>query len=140
MKERSHIILKYTIAASIGAALVLLYLAGHPREGLPPAEVWRIWCDAFTVPGMLIFLTGVLVWLSGEGVFLGLGYAVSYMVRMLIPGMGHKHERYADYIERKTEKGKAKGYAFLFVVGGVMLLAAAVFLVLFYRAYTAPAI
>ena len=120
----------------------MVYIALSSRDfsfSMPKAELYRILCNAFTVPGMTFILLWALIWLVGQGALLSLGYALSYAMRMLIPRMAEKYgryETYAEYIERKTEKGKPKGYAFLFFVGLVFMAVAIISLILFYKNFT----
>ncbi len=125
--------IKYSVTIAVGGLLVWLYLwlrdfTGHE----PPAERYRILCDAFTVPGVLLMLTAALIALTNEGALSGISYMLGHAFRMLIPGMGYKHEKYADYVERKAEK-KVKGYGFIFFTGAAFFAVAAIFLALFFK-------
>ena len=125
---------RYGITAALAALTAGGHLALHGfSAALPADERYRILCDAFTVPGLMLVLIGVLVALSNEGSFDALGYAVRYAVRRLIPGAGLRQETYGDFVERRREQGRVRGYGFLFHVGLVFLCAAAVFLYLYYR-------
>ena len=92
---------------------------------------YQVLCDAFTVPGMLLILSGLLMFVANEGALDGLGYLGHYLKNMFIPGSRSKTKKYFDYVEAKREK-RVKGFGFLFVVGGVCMLIALVFLGLFY--------
>lgn len=125
-------LLKYGITAAIGIGIVLLTLNLHGFTTLTdPAARIRLLADAFTIPGVIIVMAGFLVMVANGGFFNGLSYVASYAVKMLIPGPGKKPERYGDYVERKRKQGKI-GYGFLFLTGGVFVLAAVVFTILFY--------
>ena len=128
-------LLKYGTTCAVGILMVWLYFWMRVESlselmMLKPVELYQMICDAFTVPGMIIPLMGCMVWLSNEGALDGVSYAVSFAIRMLIPGMGG-HERYGDYLERKRAN-RVKGYGFLFIVGGVFLAVALTFLALYY--------
>ena len=127
-------LLKYGITSVVGIGMVWLYFLFRVESfaelaALEPVALYQLVCDAFTIPGMIIPLMGCMVWLSNEGALDGVSYAVSFAVRMLIPGMGG-HERYGDYLERKRAN-RVKGYGFLFIVGGVFLAVALIFLALY---------
>jgi len=136
MKRWQSNLLKYGITTAIAASLVWFHmdLQGYASAAVP-AEQYRILADAFTIPGMLLLMVGLLVVISNEGMFEGLSYVVSYAVKTLVPGMNKGHERYGDYVERKREKGPVTGFGFLFVVGAVFMAAAGVFIALFYTVY-----
>lgn len=136
MKRWQVNLLKYGITAAVGAGMALTVLDLHGFSAAASlTEKYRILADAFTIPGVIILLSGVLVLISNEGMFEGLSYVVSYAVKMLIPGGNKDQERYADYVERKREKGPVRGIGFLFVAGGVFMAAALVFIALFYSVY-----
>ena len=128
-------LLKYGVAALIGAAMSATYLILRDFTGSEPlADRYRMLCDAFTIPGMVLMLSAALVALSNAGSFTGIGYSVKHMFNQLIPGMGLQRETYADYLERREDK-KVKGYGFLLQVGIVFMAVALVFYALFYRVF-----
>ena len=127
-------LIQYGLTVLFGAALAAIYLLTRSFTGSEPlAERYRMLCDAFTIPGVLLMMTAALLALSNEGAFTGLGYVSSHAMHMLIPGMGGRKETYADYLERKAEKGPVKGYGFLLHVGLAFFALAILFFILFYR-------
>lgn len=129
---------KAPVRYAVTAALAALTAAGHLwlhgwSRTLPAEERYRILCDAFTVPGLMLVLITALVALSNEGSFDALGYAVRYTVRRLIPGAGLRQETYGEFVERHREQGRVKGYGFLLHVGLVFLCTAGVFLYLYFK-------
>lgn len=112
-------------------------LQGGFTENVTLVARYRLLCDMFTVPGVFLLLAAALVFVSNEEFFTIFSYAFSYAFRSLIPGAlaGQKHERYSDYVERKREKGKIKGYSFLSFTGLAFLAIGLVFMFLFYRIY-----
>ena len=125
---------------STGAALLMIgyYCSSRNLMLESVMERWRILCDAFTIPGLTLIMVGFLVMIANEGFFDMLSYAASKAVGMFLPGRGfsEKDEKYYDYVQRKKEK-RATGFGFLFVVGGVCMALAMIFLLLFYRLYNA---
>ena len=89
-------------------------------------------CDAFTVAGLLMILFAGLMFVSGEGAFLGIGYALGRAVRIFIPTIGRKDESYAKYRERKTGKPKPKGEGAIFFTGLFFLAIGIIFLIIWY--------
>lgn len=133
-KKAQTRLLKYGITGGICLLLALVYCAARDFFQLELAEKYRVLCDAFTIPGLLCLCVGALIWASNDGFFYGLSYCLNVAWRALIPGARYKTERYYDYVTRKKEK-RIPGYGFLFLVGGVCMAVAIVFLVLFYRIY-----
>ncbi len=126
-------LLKYGITFSLAALLTAAGLKLNGYTGsLPPSEKYRILCDAFTIPGVMLMMLCALVALANEGSLDALSYAVRYAVRRLVPGNGGQKETYAEYLERKRTQ-RVRGYSFLFWVAIVFLAAAAVFLILFFK-------
>ena len=132
-------IIKYAIACLIGALMVYIALSSRNFSfSMPKVDIYRMLCDAFTIPGMTMILLSALIWLTGQGALSGLGYVVSYALRMLIPRIAEKygrHETYAEYLDRKSEKGKPKGYGFILHVGIAFMVIAVICMILFYRYY-----
>lgn len=135
MNERWKVnLLKYGISAVVCGGLVWFYVSQRSFGAQELMEKYRILCDAFTVPGLLLMMFGALLAISNQGAFDGIGYALSITWKALIPGGRTKMEKYFDYVERRRSK-KTNGYGFLFVVGGVCMAIALVFMILFYQLY-----
>lgn len=128
-------LIKYGICVAFALLMVWIYFSlrldsFEEFSALDIVERFVLLSDAFTIPGGILLMSGALVALSNNGALDGVGYAMRLMVRMLIPGMGRKQERYSDYVERKKDK-KLSGYGFLFISGGFFLLIGIVFMVLY---------
>ena len=132
MKRWTAFLLKYGITALVGGLLTWLTLDLHGFSStMPKLQQYRLLCDAFTIPGIILVMVGFLVMIANAGNFLGLGYAVKHAVKMLIPFGNKKDERYYDYYQRK-QQGKITGYGFIFITGLVFMAVAMVFFTLFY--------
>lgn len=135
MSKRVKLLLaKYGGSAAFVALMAWLYINLRDFDGAKLVDQYRMLSDAFTVPGILLLMFGCLIWISNLGALDGLAYAVSFAIRSLIPGARYKDEKYADYVERHREK-RLKGYGFLFISGGVTMVVAIVFMILFYNLY-----
>lgn len=132
MKRWTAFLLKYGITTLVGGLLTWLTLDLHGFSStMPKLQQYRLLCDAFTIPGVILVMVGFLVMIANAGNFLGLGYAVKHAVKMLIPFGNKKDERYYDYYQRK-QQGKITGYGFIFITGLVFMAVAMVFFTLFY--------
>ena len=132
-------VIKYGISAALVFVLAYTFVAFRVEALsdlalLSDVELYRMLCDAFTIPGMLFLMAGLLMTVSNAGALDGVGCVVSNAVKMLIPGKAAKMERYKEYLDRKREN-RPKGYGFLYVVGGATMAVAMVFLLLFYQVY-----
>lgn len=122
---------KYGGCAVFTALLIWAYMGPRDFAGATLQDQYRMLCDAFTIPGLLMILLGALVWVSNEGALNGISYCLRVAVFALIPGKRQEgYEKYGDYVERKSQK-KVQGYAFLFYCGLVVSAVALVFLVLY---------
>ena len=128
-------LLRYGLTALLAALMTLAVLELHGfAQAATQADRYRILCDAFTIPGVILLMLGLLVWISDMGTFDGLSYSLRYAFRRLFFVGGAKTETYYDYKEQKKERRRQRsGYSFLLVVGGVFLAVAIVFMILFYR-------
>ncbi len=127
-------LLKYGITIGIGLLMAYAYVATRDLGSLELVDKYRVLCDAFTIPGVIMVMAGAIVWVANEGALDGLGYILTNGLAMLIPGKSGGTERYADYVERKR-KNRVKGYGFLFICGAIFLVVTFVFMALFYSIY-----
>lgn len=137
MSDRAKINLaKYGITTGLALVLIWIYCSTRNLFLQSTMERWRILCDAFTLPGLTYIMVGFLMMIANEGFFDMLSYACSKAVGMFLPGRGFAEdgEKYYDYVQRKKEN-RTKGFGFLFVVGGILMAFALLFLFLFYRLY-----
>ena len=126
---------KYGITVGLSLALAYLYAALRiDWENAEPVSLYLTLCDAFTVPGLLLVMSGLLMTFSNAGAMDGLGYVVVNGLKMLIPGGGAKMEGFKEYLERRRNN-RVKGYGFLYVTGFACLAIAGVFMILFYSVY-----
>lgn len=128
--KRKVDLLTYGITFGACVAFVIWHLVSNKVLELATLDQLRILCDAFSLPGMLCLLGGLMVWASNNGSFIAVGFILTYAFRALIPGTG-KPENFTQYRERMLEKPDIP-YGFLFVVGGVFFGISLIFLVLFH--------
>ena len=135
MSDRTKVnLLKYGITSGLGGLMVYIYCSSRDLFAMEGAELWRTLCDAFTIPGLTFIMVGFLVMIANEGFFDMFGYAFGKALNMFIPGRAYDGEKYYDYVQRKKDK-RATGFGFLFVVGGVLMAFALLFMFLFNRSY-----
>lgn len=128
-------LVKYGASTLFVALMSIMYLNLQDFAEAELADRYRLLCDAFSVPGVLLIMFGALVWASNEGAMLGVSYVVRQAVFALIPGKRlEREEKYGDYVARKRDKN-VTGYGFLFFTGLAALGIALIFMVLFYSVY-----
>lgn len=134
-KRIKKLLTKYGCCAAFVLLMVYLYIVQRPYSGAEQMEKYRMLCDAFYIPGVILVMVGCLMWASTTGFFDGMAYVFGMAFRSLIPGGRWKDEKYVDYVERKREN-RVKGYGFLFVSGVVTLAISGVYMYLFYQLYS----
>lgn len=134
-KELQIKLIKYGLSAAVTLGLAGWYIGARDFAGAELVDKYCMLCDAFSIPGIVLVMLGCMLWVSNEGVMHGVTWVLGFSWRALIPGKRKNVERYYDYVQRKRAKGKVTGYGFLFVVGGISLGIALVFMILFYRLY-----
>ena len=95
----------------------------------------RVLADAFSVSGTLFLLFAGMMFVSGEGALIGIGFVLRNVVQAFVP-MGRRwHEKYADYRERKLSENKKRNSSSILVTGLVFLFIGIVFTVYLYVRY-----
>lgn len=128
-----QLLIKYAVAVAICTGIFFMVL--FMRDFFSQTELSqkiRYLSDAFTISGVLTVSFSLLIFLSDEGAFDGIGYALKSAIRVIIPMTGvKKAESYKDYRDRKHSKGKVKGYAPALITGLFFLLLGIVFMIIF---------
>ena len=135
MKEKVISYLKkyVTAFAIMGFATVVILLLRKYFEVATDLERFYHLTDGFTIPGVIMLMVGLLVWIFNQGAFDMLTYGGKMGVRSLIPSYrpyNKREESFYDYKQRQDKK-RIKGYSFLFISGGVYLLVGLVFYILY---------
>lgn len=135
-KKRFGIFLKYAITFVVSGAISATVYSLHGTSGSSSlADKYRVLCDAFTIPGVILLMLGLLVWVSTTGTLDGITYVFSWLWARIFPaGAARKREKYYEYVDRK-KKNRSKGYAFLFICGAIFMAAALIFMGLFYHEF-----
>lgn len=116
---------KYLVTAGAAMAAVLLVLLskGGFASDLTGMDRLMAWCDALFIVGMLLVCFGGLIFVSREGAFDGISYAVRSLT-WLFTLKKNKKESFADFKARRREKKRS--FLYLVAVGGVLLAAAGI--------------
>lgn len=138
-KKAVQTLVSYGVAVLLGLGLAVLVAFNFGFGDAENAMVrYRILCDASTIPGVVLFSGGVLCWVAGQGMFDALAYVGRSLLRVF--HREERHVRYYEFVEERREKRaeKEKGhFLFLIITGAAFLLAAGIFMLLFYRLYNA---
>jgi hypothetical protein len=123
------------ICTVLGVAIAMFHMRGHWfSQAETQAERYRILCDAFTIPGVILVAVSALILVYNAGVFTGLSYGLRGMKDIFMPFLKQEYVPYREYRKKKMEK-KVKGYSFIFFTGLAFLAVAIYFMIRFYSVY-----
>lgn len=95
----------------------------------------QILSDAFFVSGILMTLFAGMMYVSGEGALIGIGFILRNVILAFIPMGRARHELYADYRARKLSKAQKGSNHYVLVTGLIFLFIGIVFTVIWYTAF-----
>ena len=126
-------LIKSGIVSAVGILVVILFVSSSDFGAQTTVDKYKILCDAFTIPGLLMLMFAAMLSISNEGGLDGVSYLVKQGFRMLT-FRGISQEKYLDYVQHRREN-RLTGYGFLYIVGAVFMAVALNFLALFYSIY-----
>jgi len=112
---------KYAICVGIEVFIAFLVIWSKGFFTDRAAVNVQILSDAFFVSGILMTLFAGMLYISGEGALLGIGFILRNVVLTFIPMGRMKHEKYADYRARKLSKSKKQSSHWSLVTGLIFL-------------------
>lgn len=135
MRRSSKVmILRCLSAAAVGCAVAWLYGTSRWEEEMELVLRYRVLCDAFSIPGIMMVLFGMLFSLNNLGALDTIAYLMSFLPRIIAPGAFGEPEKLIDFVENRRQK-RTKGYGFLYIVGFIFLGIAIYYLVQFYKVF-----
>ncbi len=125
-------VLKYLIPVLICCTVVIVILASRGSFVKTGKALIRDLCDAFTVPGALMFCFGLLVFATNGGTFDMLAFGVRKFFELFRKDLTKvKYRTFYDY--RQAQKEKKRTFIHFIIVGSAFLLVAIVFLIVYYK-------
>lgn len=125
-------VLKYLIPfliCTVTVILVLVFKDSFAKSGQP---LMGDLCDAFTVPGIIMTCFGFLVFATNGGTFDMLAFGVIKLVDLFKRDLAKvKYRTFYDY--RQAQKEKRRSFVHFIIVGAAFLVAAIVFLIVYYK-------
>ena len=133
MKQKKRDALRnYGICVGIEVLIAFLVIWSKGFFAHSLAVNIQILSDAFFVSGVLMTLFAGMLYVSGEGALIGIGFVLRNVVLAFIPMGRAKHERYADYRERKLSEAKKRNDSCILVTGLFFLFIGIVLTVIWY--------
>ena len=130
--ENKALLIKYAICFGVAFAItfIVFWIKGFFTDSL--AVNIQILADGLFVSGILLTLFAGMMFISGEGGLIGIGFVLRNIVQAFVP-MGRKnHEFYAQYRERKLKSMKKSGNHCILVTGLLFLIVGITFTVIWY--------
>ena len=134
-QETKETLTKYAICVGIEALIAFLVIWSQGFFVHRAAVNLQILSDAFFVAGVLMTLFAGMMYVSSEGALIGIGFVLRNVVLAFIPMGRARHERYADYRERKLSEAKAHNDRCILVTGLFFLVIGIVFTVIWYAKF-----
>lgn len=136
MKQETKVTLRnYAICVGIELVIAFLVIWSKGFFAHSAAVNIQILSDAFFVSGILMTLYAGMMYVSGEGALIGIGFVLRNVVLTFIPMGRARHEKYADYRARKMQDAKERNNHYVLVTGLVFLFIGIVFTVIWYMAF-----
>ena len=136
MKQETKVTLRnYAICFGIEALIAFLVIWSKGFFTQSAAVNIQILADAFFVAGILMTLFAGMLYVSGEGALIGIGFVLRNAVLTFIPMGRARQERYADYRARKIKEAKKHNDRCILVTGLIFLFIGIVFTVIWYAAF-----
>lgn len=134
-QETKATLTKYAVCVGIEVliAFLVIWSKGFFTQSL--AVNIQILSDAFFVSGILMTLFAGMMYVSGEGALIGIGFVLRNVVLAFVPMGRARHERYADYRTRKLGESKKRNNSHILVTGLVFLFIGVVLTVIWTVAF-----
>ena len=133
-KSRKVMLLRCLSTAAVGTAVAWWYATSRWEEEMELVLQYRVLCDAFSIPGIMMVLFAMLFSLNNLGALDTIAYLMSFLPRIIAPGAFGEPEKLIDFVENRRMK-RTKGYGFLYIVGFIFLGIAIYYLVKFYSVF-----
>lgn len=123
MKQENQVkLIKYAVCFGVEILIGFLVIWAKGFFTDSAAVNLQILADAFFVSGILMTLFAGMLFISGEGALIGIGFVLRNVVLTFIPMGRAKHERYADYRARKLGEAKKQDNSSILVTGLFFLI------------------
>ena len=136
MKQETKIKLRnYGICFGVEVLIAFLVIWSKGFFTQSAAVYIQILSDAFFVAGILMTLFAAMMYISGEGALIGIGFVLRNVVLTFMHMGRAKQELYADYRARKLKEAKKHNNSYMHVTGLVFLVIGIAFTVIWSAAF-----
>ena len=136
MKQESREALKkYGICFGVEIVIAFLVVWSNGFFTESAAVNIQIIADACFVAGIVMTLFAAMMYISGEGALIGIGFVLRTAFLTFIPMGRTKQEKYIDYRARKLGEAKKRSNSHLFVTGLIFVFLGVVFTAIWYAKF-----
>ena len=133
MKQETKVkLIKYAVCVGVEVLIAFLVIWSKGFFTDSAAVNLQILADAFFVAGILMTLFAGMLFVSGEGALIGIGFVLRNVVLAFIPMGRARHELYADYRARKLSEAKKRNNSSILVTGLSFLIIGVVLTAIWY--------
>ena len=130
--ENKELLIKYLICFGVASLVAVIVFWAKGFFVHSPAVNVQILADGFFVSGALMTAFAGMMFISGEGALIGVGFILRNIVQAFTPMGRKKHEFYAQYRERKLSQLKKSSDHCALVIGLTFLLVGIILTVVWY--------
>ena len=133
MKQETKVkLIKYAVCVGVEVLIAFLVIWSKGFFTDSAAVNLQILADAFFVAGILMTLIAGMLFVSGEGALIGIGFVLRNVVLAFIPMGRARHELYVDYRARKLGEAKKRNNSSILVTGLSFLIIGVVLTAIWY--------
>ena len=114
-------LIKYAVCFGIEVFIAFLVIWSNNFFTENAAVNLQILSDAFFTAGIVMTLFAAMMYISGEGALIGIGFVLRSALLTFIPMGRLKQEKYADYRARKLGAAKERSNRHILVTGLIFL-------------------
>ena len=137
-QETKETVTKYAVCVGVEALIAFLVIWSKGFFTQSTAVNIQILSDAFFVSGIIMTLFAGMLYVSSEGALIGIGFVLRNIVLFFVPMGRAKHERYADYRQRKLNKAQKQDNRCILVTGLFFLGIGIIFTAVWYAKFYNP--
>ncbi len=112
---------KYIVCFCVASLIAFIVFWINGFFGYDPAVNIQVLADGFSVSGVLLTLFAGMLFVSGEGALIGIGFVLRSVAQAFIPMGRRNHEFYAQYRERKLSERKQSNDRCILITGLIFL-------------------
>lgn len=131
-QENKEKLIKYAVCFGIEVVIAFLVIWSKGFFTDSEAVNLQILADAFFVAGILMTLFAGMLFISGEGALIGIGFVLRNVVLAFIPMGRARHELYADYRARKLSEARERDNSSILVTGLFFLIIGVILTAIWY--------